>query len=978
MRAASRREGMESSSHYHCSASTITRAQGRGIVAASAYRAGERIKDQRTGLCHDYTRKRGVLHSEIVTPADAPAWTQDRAQLWNAAERAEDSSTRRATAKTGREFRLAFAHQLTAEERIACAREFARYLVDAYGIAVDFSIHAPDRNGDQRNFHAHVLTSTRVMTDAGFGDKVRVLDRPKTSSKHIEAIRAQWAEIENAAYARAGIDLRVDYRSYERRGIDQSGTTHLGPKASGLERGGQSSARGDHNRAVRAENAAREKLKLELERARLDAQIEAEEAARRRRAEARAERAAVRTHDPASILVAITDKRATFSEAELRASLRRSITDEAERERLVRAILRRPELVGLAERQGGTITRYTTKTVLQHEAEGLSAAASLCRNHRHGVAAATRVSVIERGRFGSISPEQYGAFVSATGAEGLAVIAGEAGTGKSYTMNAIRQAYEAEGGRVVGLSFTNKVVQDLKRDGFTEVRTITGALQDVDRGRAGWNARTVLMVDEAAMLSTNDMVALLSTAQQAGAKVVLVGDERQLGSAYRRGGLFGAICAQDGTVTAELSEIRRIKDSAPGAEQQRAAFNAMHDGRFRDALEIFDALGAIHWSGSPEEARAALAAQYALDVTERPERRRFAFTHSNADAKAVNEVLRAVHRARGELGDDILLPTADGLTPFATGDRIQFTGSAYRKADRDAGLANGMVGSISAIDGAKLTVALDGKKGESGRMLSFVVGENAQAGEFNAFRHGYAGTVYKGQGATVDDAYRLHSGMERAATSYVGATRHAEHLHLFVSRDILPGVEPWMAGRDGLAALSEGNRESAERSYASWSAAHPAWGRLYGLADYVSYTQERWTPDKARAADLDQLARQMGRPEEGRAASQFVPVELPPEPMAPQDAPASRYSPLLQRTVDAFDLIHRQTMRQARADRQGATDDDAESGRRFERLRAFWDNKIEHFTQWKNQLEVDIISHGSPISREPQKDMKPDVGEIDP
>ncbi|TWB34329.1 ATP-dependent exoDNAse (exonuclease V) alpha subunit [Nitrospirillum pindoramense] len=945
-------------------------------MAAAAYRAGTRITDLRTGLSHDYRRKQGVLHSEIMAPAGAPPWAYDRAALWNQAERAEDASTRRSTAKTGREFRLAFAHQLTAEERIVCAREFAQYMVDTYGVVVDFSIHAPDKNGDQRNYHAHVLTSTRVMTDAGFGGKVRVLDSPKTSSKHIEAIRAKWAEIENAAYARAGIALRVDHRSYERRGEDTEGTVHLGPKASGLERHGQRSTRGDRNRDARAANAEREALKAEH--ARLGEQMKAEEEKRRRRAEIKAERAAMRTHDPGLILDALMEQRSTFSENELRARLGRTITDQAERERIVRAVMRRPELVGLAESRGGKIVRYTTMKVLRHEAAGLTAASSLARDRRHGVSARTRTAVMERGQFGSIRPEQYAAFTSATGPEGLAVIAGEAGTGKSYTMNAIRQAYEAEGNRVLGLSFTNKVIRDLKRDGFGEVRTITGALQDVAKGRAGWNGRTVLMVDEAAMLSTRDMVNLLSHAYEARAKVILVGDDKQLASAFQRGGLFGAIRAQEQTPVSELSEVRRIKDSAPEAEQQRGAFNAMHEGRFREALGTFDALGSIHWCGTREDAREALAMQYAKDVAERPSHKRFTYTHSNADALAVNQALRAVHRQRGELGVDHLLRTAEGPFAFATGDRIQFTGSAYHKTAREAGLANGVVGSIRDITGERVTVELDGKKGEPGRLMSFTVGDDAQAGQFNSFRHGYAGTVYKGQGATVDDAYRLHSGTERAATSYVGATRHAENLHLFVSRDALPENNSWNAQQGGLGALDERQRQRAELAYKAWSETYPAWGERYDIAAYVGYVQQHWTPEKARAADLDQLARQMGRPEENRAASQFVPVALPPPPATPEDAPATRYSALKQQVVDAFDLVHERTMRHAAASPPPAATDRGDPKGRFEWMRAWMNPTPSPDDNWKNQPEVDIVNKSPSPKNGPEAGMKPEIGGIDP
>jgi ATP-dependent exoDNAse (exonuclease V) alpha subunit len=142
------------------------------------------LSDARQGLRFDYSprqRSQSILHSEIMTPAAAPAWAGDRERLWNEVERAEDKSTRRNEAKTAREFLLALPHELTHEQRVEITRYFARFLVDRYGMVVDFSIHRPDKDGDQRNFHAHVLTTTRSLGAEGFGGKIRALDSPLTS-----------------------------------------------------------------------------------------------------------------------------------------------------------------------------------------------------------------------------------------------------------------------------------------------------------------------------------------------------------------------------------------------------------------------------------------------------------------------------------------------------------------------------------------------------------------------------------------------------------------------------------------------------------------------------------------------------------------------------------------------------------------------------------------------------------------------------
>ncbi len=219
---------------YHLSVKTIKRSAGRSATAAAAYRAGERIECQREGRLHDYTAKQGIEETFIVTPEGAPSWAQDRAALWNAAE---DRETRR-NSVTAREWELALPSEISAE------------LVSRYGVAVDVAIHAPHREGDQRNHHAHVLTTTRRLDPEGFTDKTRVLDAAKTGGVEIEQMRGVWAELQNRALERAGEAERVDHRSLEAqreaalsRGdeltaeeLDRGPEVKLGPAASAMER----------------------------------------------------------------------------------------------------------------------------------------------------------------------------------------------------------------------------------------------------------------------------------------------------------------------------------------------------------------------------------------------------------------------------------------------------------------------------------------------------------------------------------------------------------------------------------------------------------------------------------------------------------------------------------------------------------------------------------------------------------------------
>ena len=238
---------------YHLSAKTISRSHGRSATGAAAYRTGARITDERTGIVHDYRRRRGVEATFLLLPANAPDWASDRARLWNAAEWAET----RKNSTVAREFEIALPAELDAEQRQRLAVDFARELVLRHGCAADVAIHRPGRAGDSRNHHAHLLLTTRRLTAAGFGEKTRELDDLK--SGEIGRWRARFAELQNARLREAGVEARVDHRSLEAQAIDREATIHLGPAATALERRGVPTRLGESNRAVQASHAERQR-----------------------------------------------------------------------------------------------------------------------------------------------------------------------------------------------------------------------------------------------------------------------------------------------------------------------------------------------------------------------------------------------------------------------------------------------------------------------------------------------------------------------------------------------------------------------------------------------------------------------------------------------------------------------------------------------------------------------------------------------
>ena len=248
---------------FHLSVKPISRSAGRSATASAAYRAGEKIEDLRTGEIHDYRRKGGVESADLVLPKGAPEWANDRAKLWNAAELAE----KRKDACVAREYEVALPSDLSPVERRRLALDFAQDMANREGCAVDVAIHAPGKDGDNRNHHAHMLRTTRKVEVDGLGAKLDTEQAGRKRKDDLEQVRERWAAFTNAALERAGHHERIDHRTLQAQGIDREPTIHLGPAASGYERrtGQPSDKRLQQEREI-AERLAQAKEAGDLER----------------------------------------------------------------------------------------------------------------------------------------------------------------------------------------------------------------------------------------------------------------------------------------------------------------------------------------------------------------------------------------------------------------------------------------------------------------------------------------------------------------------------------------------------------------------------------------------------------------------------------------------------------------------------------------------------------------------------------------
>lgn len=249
----------------------IARSAGRSATAAAAYRAGCVVVDTRTGEVHDYTKKRGVMHAEIILPGGGQA--PDRAEFWNSVEHHH----RRKDAQLARELVVAIPCELPPHAQIQLAREMGVTLAQEYGIAVDVCVHEPSRDGDDRNTHAHMLmTACHVAETGKLGRKCELLDpihcNRNGSETPADWVRPVWEKLANEALARAGQDARIDHRSHAARGLTEVPGSHHGPAVTEILRAGRTSDVADRIAAEAAAVIARQVLDAQAAAELLEAQ----------------------------------------------------------------------------------------------------------------------------------------------------------------------------------------------------------------------------------------------------------------------------------------------------------------------------------------------------------------------------------------------------------------------------------------------------------------------------------------------------------------------------------------------------------------------------------------------------------------------------------------------------------------------------------------------------------------------------------
>ncbi|MDF0489006.1 Ti-type conjugative transfer relaxase TraA [Sphingomonas sp. H39-1-10] len=701
---------------FHFSAQVIGRAQGRSAVAAAAYRAAERLHDERLDRDHDFTNKSGVVHSEILLPEGAPERFADRETLWNEVEATE----KRKDAQLSREVEFSIPREMTQAQGIELARDFVGQEFVERGMIADLNIHWDIGADGMAKPHAHVMLTMREVNEQGFGAKVRDWNRTEL----VEQWRERWADHVNTRLTELDIDARIDHRSLEAQGIGLEPQDKIGPAAQRMDERGLESERIEDHRAIAQRNG---------------------------------ERIIV---DPSVALNAITHQQATFTKRDVAMFVHRHTDGKDQYDRAMSAVRASPELVALGK-DGRGDERFTSREMIETEQRLQRASELMAERERHRVDEKDRAAALAQAeqRGLALTGEQRAAFEHVTGERGLSVVVGYAGTGKSAMLGVAREAWERAGFEVRGAALSGIAAEGLENGSGIASRTIASMEHGWSQGRDLLTSRDVLVIDEAGMVGTRQMERVLSHAEAAGTKVVLVGDAEQL-QAIEAGAAFRAIHERHGGV--EITEVRRQHE-----DWQQDATRHLATGRTGEAIRAYADRGMVHAAETREQARGELVERWDRERIAMPDQTRIILTHTNDEVRELNEAARDRMRAAGELGDDVLVKTERGDRAFATGDRLMFL-----KNERGLEVKNGTLGTVEQVNQQGMTVRTD-----DGRSVSFDTKHYAHVD------HGYAATIHKAQGMTVDRAHVLATpGMNRHG-AYVGMSRHRDGVQLHYGRD---------------------------------------------------------------------------------------------------------------------------------------------------------------------------------------------------
>jgi Ti-type conjugative transfer relaxase TraA len=705
---------------YHLSAKIISRGKGRNAVAAAAYRRAEKLYDERCEKSWNYQNKPGVVYSEISIPANSPSWLNDinAEALWNLVEKSE----KRIDAQLSREIEFSLPVELNQEQGIELARNFIQEQFVSRGMVADWNVHWDN----PENPHVHVMLTMRELTESGFGKKIVEWNHKSL----LFTWREKWAESANLYLKAHQHNVRIDHRSYKDQGIDLVPTVHRGHASEEIANRGEVAELKNKLDEIKKEN-----LKRILENPELLAK---------------------------KIFQSVEHHESVFSDRELSKSVLTYANNRAEFDSAIENIKKSKNLIYLGLGEDGR-DRYTTQRMFDLENNIQKMADKMQRQNHVKITQHKIQKTLERyqAKIGSrLTDEQRAAVNHVVSKDAISCLVGRAGTGKSFSLGAANAVWKSKGLKVYGIALMGVAASGLNKSAGIESSTIESFRYSVQNGIIKLSKRDVIVMDEAGMTDSVAMEAVLNAVHQSKAKLVLVGDHAQL-QPVGPGATFRAILERIGFV--EIQTVFRQKE-----EWQREATKEFSKGFTKIAIEKYEQQGFVHFEKTESDAMQKLVG----DWSAKNSLCSLVLAHRNKDVNELNRLLRQKRIDLQEISQGHELHSKNGTINLSLGDKILFL-----KNNKTLGVKNGHFAAVTHVNFS-----------ESGKVLSFTAMLDEDRSReiivdpdtYHHFTYGYAATVHKSQGATVDNSFIYLGGRGwNKSLAYVAMSRHKENCHVY-------------------------------------------------------------------------------------------------------------------------------------------------------------------------------------------------------
>jgi len=768
---------------------------GKSAVRYAAYRHRARMLDKLEGSnTHRYDKEKDLVYSEFSIPDNSPAWlsnpigqmksnVEKSEWLWNYVQNNE-----RINGQLSREIVIGLPKELSPEQNINLVREFVEINLTKRGLVSDWVYH-----DKKENPHIHLMHTLRPVSENGLGKKkipvfnadgtikrkqFTVIEKDGTVRKGerivyenvigykdaMKSLRISWGDIASRHLALAGHGIKIDMRSFEERGISIEPTIHLGQSASSMQ------AKGKVSDVVLASEELKEKSAERIKK------------------------------DPDEILKILSFEKSTFTRKDIARTLNRYVDDSQIFNDVLTRINQSDNLVRLQDKNNPNLAVYSTRDIIEAEYYMVSNVDFLAQTKGYGVKAgivAAAISAVENkepDQSFKFESEQVAAVHHVVADNGAAVIVGYAGAGKSTLLEAANLAWTTSGHRVFGAALSGKAAEGLEQSSRIKSRTLASWEHGWNNGNDALLPGDIFVIDEAGMVSSRQLSRFIEKIKDAGAKAVLVGDPMQL-QPIEAGAAFRAIADQIGYV--ELAGIRRQK-----AEWARESSIKFAHGKVKEALDDYRTRGFIHEAQTQDETVGKIVHDWMdsyRNLAQESSRKGkllkgnelIVLAHTNAAVTELNAGIRQALKNEGFLTPEGVKAVAHYITQkgereFVVNDRIIFLENArFEEATApelgQQEVKNGMLGTVIATRNERgreiLKVRLD-----CGREVVF------SNKTYQNIDHGYATTIHKSQGITVDNAFVLATPTMDQHLAYVAMSRHRHDASLYFAAEDFENV----------------------------------------------------------------------------------------------------------------------------------------------------------------------------------------------